>query len=125
MYNVITRLCFVGIRNYCVFISLAAWDLLRVCVYGFTGFVHEFLTKYPNHFVSPVRLSGSAVETLFSQFKHTTGGKLSATNYSSARAANLIKHCVAPTHSTSVGYRDTHLQISECILEKKQYNKHT
>ena len=89
------------------------------------GFVGEFLTKYPSHFVSPVRLSGSAVETLFSQFKHTAGGKLSATNYSSARAANLIKHCMAPVHSSSIGYRDTHLKIPECVLEKKKYSKRT
>jgi len=69
-----------------------------VCVYGFMNFVTKFLEKYPSHFVSPVRLSGSAVETLFSQFKHTAG---SATNYANTRAAHLIKHCVATHHSSA------------------------
>ena len=92
-----------------------------MCVYGFMNFVTEFWEIFPNHFVSPVRLSGSAVETLFSQFKHTAGGKLSATNYANTRAAHLIKHCVATYHS-SAGYRDATLQVTECTLQKKQYN---
>ncbi|XP_065903644.1 uncharacterized protein [Dysidea avara] len=104
------------------FLSWQTWDLLRVCIYGFKSFAANFLEKYPDHFISPVRLSGSAVETLFSQFKHTAGGKLSATNYANTRAAHLIKHCVTAHHS-SVGYRDATLQLSECTLEKKQYNK--
>ncbi|XP_065911308.1 uncharacterized protein [Dysidea avara] len=104
------------------FLSWQTWDLLRVCIYGFKSFASNFLEKYPDHFISPVRLSGSAVETLFSQFKHTAGGKLSATNYANTRAAHLIKHCVTAHHS-SVGYRDATLQLSECTLEKKQYNK--
>jgi len=78
--------------------------------------VSNFLDKYPDHLVSPVKLSGSAVETLF---KHTSGGKLSATNYGYTRAAHLIKHCVGSHHHSSVGYRDTALQLSECTLEKK------
>ena len=93
-----------------------------MCVYGFTSFVGGFLDKYPDYFVSLVRLSGSAVETLFSQFKHTSGGKLSATNYANTRAAHLIKHCVSSHHHRSVGYRDTALQLSESTLEKKKYN---
>ena len=65
-------------------------------------------------------LSRSAVETLFSRFKHTAGGKLSSTNYSTARAAHLVKHTVAYHHS-SVSYRDVPLHLSNDILEKKQY----
>ena len=59
---------------YYMCIGFAAWDLLRVCVYGMTSFADWFLSQYPNHFISPIRLSGSAVETLFSQFKHSSGG---------------------------------------------------
>ena len=103
-------------------IMYTAFDLLRVCVYGFIGYTTWFLEEYPDHFVSPVRLSGSAVETLFSQFKHTCGGKLSATNYSTARAAHLVKHCVT-FHDGSKGYRDVPLELSECILEKKKYKR--
>ena len=71
----------------------------------FFKFCDRILEEFPEHFVSPLRLSGSAVETLFSQFKHKAGGKLSATNYCTARAAHLIKHTVAYHHS-SVSYRD-------------------
>ena len=97
-----------------------AFDLLRVCVYSFSSFVKEFLEEFPEHFISPLRLSGSAVETLFSQFKHTAGGKLSATNYSTARAAHLIKHTIAYHHS-SVSYRDVPLHLTECTLQQKKY----
>ena len=64
-------------------------------MYGFSGFIEEFFHKYPgDHFISPLRLSGSAIETLFSQFKHASGGKLSAVNYETARATHLVKHTV-------------------------------
>jgi len=105
-----------------MYFIFATWDLLSICVYEFRNFAVDFLEKYPTHFISPVRLSGSAVETLFSQFKHTAGSKLSAINYANTQAAHLIKHCVSAHHS-SVGYRDATLHLSECTLEKKQYNK--
>ena len=57
----------------------------------------------------PSEVSGSAVETLFSQYKYTTGGKLSPANYSTARAARLVKHCVS-CHDGFIGYRDVSLQ---------------
>ena len=97
-----------------------AFDLLRVFVYGFLGFTAYFLEEYPDHFISPVRLSGSAVETLFSQYEYTTGGKLSSANYFTARAAQLVKHCVS-YHDGSKGYRDVPLQLSQCVLERKKY----
>ena len=68
-----------------------AFDLLRIDIYGFRLFCRYFLSKYPGYFVSPLRLSGSAVETLFSQYKYATGGKLDASNYCTARAGNLVK----------------------------------
>ena len=101
---------------------IAAWDLLRVCVYSFISFAEWFFEEYPEHFLSPVRLSGSAVETLFSQFKHSTGGKLSAGNYATARCANLVKNVVAPHHS-SKNYRDVPIQLPDSTLVKKKYGK--
>ena len=89
-------------------------------MYSFSSFVKEFLEEFPELFVSPLRLSESAVETLFSQFKHTAGGELSATNYYTAKAAHPIKHTVAYHHS-SVSYRDVPLHLTECTLQKKKY----
>jgi len=75
-------------------------------VYGFKDFAHSFLDEFPEHFTCPLQPSGSAVETLFSQFKHTSGGKLSSTNYSTARATHLILW-----------------HLSQCALEKKKYEQ--
>ena len=91
-------------------------------MYSFSSFVRSFLEEFPDYFISPVRLSGSAVETLFSQFKHTSGGKLSSVNYVTARAAHLIKHTVAYHHS-SVSYRDVPLHLSDTMLQKKKYGQ--
>ena len=49
------------------------------------------MDKYPGYFLSPLRLSGSAVESLFGQFKYSSGGKLDAANYSTAHAACMVK----------------------------------
>ena len=89
-----------------------------------TSFAEWFLNHYPEYFISPIRLSGSAVETLFSQFKHCSGGKLSSTNYAIARASHLIKHTISSHHS-SKGYRDIGLDLSHGVLEKKKYGKAT
>jgi len=62
-------------------------------VHGFNAFCH------PGYFVSPLRLSGSTVETLFSQYKRLAGGKLDAANYITARAAQLIQQTVVSHHS--------------------------
>ena len=32
-----------------------AWDLLRICVYGFKAFCEDFLKKHPDYFVSPAK----------------------------------------------------------------------
>ena len=68
-----------------------AFDLLRVDFYGFKQFCKYFLEKYPGYFISPLRVSGSAVESLFSQLKYNAGGKLDSVNYATARASCLIK----------------------------------
>ena len=86
------------------FVSVA-WDLLRIDVYSFKAFCEWFLSVYPTYFVSPLRISGSAVESLFSQYKHVAGGKLDSVNYTTARGAHLMKQIVSEHHS-GAGYRD-------------------
>jgi len=80
------------------------------------------ITTYPTYFVSPLWLSGSAVESLFSQYKYSAGGKLDSVNYTTSRAAHLIKQCTADHHS---GSSYDHLQFAELPLQKTHYNKHT
>ena len=62
------------------------------------------------------------MESLFSQYKFTAGGKLDSVNYTTARAAHLIKQCAA-THHSGVNYRDEQLSLVQIPLEKKSYNK--
>jgi len=101
-----------------------AWDLLRIDIYGFQAFCKYFLEKYPGYFVSPLRMSGSSIESLFSQFKHNAGGKLDACNYATSRCAHLVKQCAA-THHSGAGYRDQTLTCLEIPLKKKYGTKTT
>ena len=64
------------------------------------------------------------VETLFGQYKYAAGGKLDASNYSTARAACQVKTAVSGHHSGK-GYRDDHLYTEPPMLEKKKYKKNT
>ena len=68
--------------------------------------------------MSPLRITGSAVETLFSQFKYSAGGKLDSVNYSRSRAAYIVKQCVS-THHSGKGYRDALLSTSSIPIQKK------
>lgn len=82
---------------------LIAFVLSRIDVYGFKQFCEYFLSKFPGYFVSPRRLSGSAV---FSQFKYNANGKLDAANCT-----------VWP------GYRDEEPSLQILPLNKKTYGK--
>jgi len=95
---------------------------MQIDVYGFQAFCKWFLQTCPTYFISPLRLSGSAVESLFSHYKFTAGGKLDSVNYTTARAAHLIKQSAASHHS-GVSYRDENLTFIETPLERKVYNK--
>jgi len=92
---------------------------LRIDVYGFRALCTWFLETYPTYFVSPLRLSGSSVESLFSQYKHSSGGKLDSVNYVTSRAAHLVKQSVS-THHSGKEYRDQLLDTVEIPLHKKQ-----
>lgn len=83
------------------------------------GFCKEFLTNHPGQAIHPIRLSGSAVETIFSQLKYASGGNLMSTNYSSARASVLIKGGVAGKYRGD-DYRDAPLFIRQHSLTRSR-----
>ena len=89
-------------------------------IYGFKNFCQDFFAKYPGYFIHPLRISGSAVESLFSQYKHNAGGKLDSCNYVTARCAHLVQQCAASHHS-GTGYRDHTLSYMQLPLKKKIY----
>ena len=91
-------------------------------MHGFNAFCSDFLYHHPGYFVSPLRLSGSAVETLFSQYKRLAGGKLDAANYITARAAQLIQQTVVSHHSGK-NYRNCKLGTPEIELKRKKYGE--
>ena len=94
-----------------------AFDLLRVDVYGFKAFCKDFFTRYPGYFISPLCLSGSAIESIFSQYKYCVGS-----HFATARASNLIQQTAASHHS-GIGYRDNTLATASLPLKKKSYGK--
>lgn len=83
--------------------------------YGFLGFCEEFLENHPGYTIHPIRLNGSAVETIFSQLKYASGGNLMSTNYSSARASLLIKGGVSGKYKGD-DYRDAPLFVRQHSL---------
>ena len=49
------------------------YDLLRLCVYSFQHFCEYYLARHPGYYVTPLKLNGSAIESLFSQIKYNAG----------------------------------------------------
>lgn len=66
-------------------------------------------------------MTGSAVETLFSQFKYSAGGRLDSVNYRTSRVAYLVEPCVSIHHSGK-GYRDVALSHSYIPLKNTAAN---
>ena len=84
--------------------------------HGFVGLTTEFLKEYPGYSINPRRVNGSAVETLFSELKHTTGGNLTGANYETGKATMLTKKLNKGTNQ----YRSIKLYIRQIELLKKQ-----
>lgn len=104
------------------FLAWQTWDLTRLTLYGFTDFVKSFFQRHPNtdHYIVPVRLNGSAVETLFSQLKYSAGGHLSSTNYATARSSLIVKKTVRRHNVKDKDYRNVSLGLlSSKTLRKK------
>lgn len=103
-----------------LFLSWQTWDLLRIDVFGFKALCNDFIKQFPGYFISPLRISGSAVESLFSQFKYSASGKLDAANYQTAQASFLVRQAVQDHHS-GIGYRDDSLNVHSEAPRRKQY----
>ncbi|XP_068747328.1 uncharacterized protein [Montipora capricornis] len=101
------------------FLAWQTWDLLRLMVYGFLDFSEWFLTAYPNnYFISPLRINGSAIESIFSVLKFSAGGNLSASNYGSFRGRVITGREVITSSNSERGYRDDVILISGSITSR-------
>ena len=73
----------------CNFVSFVqTWDLLQMMYNGFKGLLTEFVPHHAAHYIVPVRVTGSCIESLFSRFKYSANGNLSAVNYETAMSNN-------------------------------------
>ena len=88
-------------------------------MYGFQQFVTDFLKDCPDYYVVPLKMNGSAVETLFSQFKFESDGKLTSVNYSTARKCVLLEKDIRGSTKAARGYRSTPLYVRDKKLEHK------
>lgn len=95
------------------------WDLMRVTWYAFVGYSQEFFKLHPGYYTSPLRANGSAIETIFSQLKHSSRGTLTAVSYSSARAQLLTKRSVRGPHVHDK-YRDAPMYVKESELSSRK-----
>ena len=104
------------------FLAWQTWDLLRICIYGFRAFCEDFLQRHGQpYYITPMKWNGSAVETIFSQFKAITGGKLDSTNYATARKMFLARRdALGHRPSAAVaGYRNVPLYVSQTPLTRR------
>lgn len=123
--NILTFLGYkITMKSGKLFLSWQTWDLLKLMFYGFKSLCEDFQTAHPGYTICPVRLNGSAVETLFSQLKHATSGHLSVTNYATARSAVLTRGSIhGKVRYHHGGYRNAPLYIRRHSLLRKAYKR--
>ena len=89
---------------------------MRICWLGLRSYCEEFFALHPDgYYVILLRANGSAIETIFSQLKHASGGSLSAVNYETARAQLLTRRSVHGTH-VKEEYRNAPIYVKESEL---------
>lgn len=94
------------VKHLASLLLIQTFELLQIMYLGFTGLCNEFLSTHPGYFISPIRVNGSAIESVFSCLKYISGGHLSSTNYSTSLTALSTQREVATTNpSAEFGYR--------------------
>ena len=107
-----------------LFLSWQTRDLLKLTFYGLKSLCEDFTTTHLSYSIYAILVNGSAVETLFSQIKHTTSGNLSSSNYPTARAAIMTKGSIHSKMRHHHGdYRNVPLYIWGHALQCKPVKK--
>ena len=84
-------------------------------MHGFLLFCEWFFTSVSpdgRYFISPLRIKGSALESIFSVLKHTSGGNLSAIAYSPVLGRLINRKDLVVNQHSEKGYRDQILNIN-------------
>lgn len=109
--------------KYGVFILLLVfqtWDLLRLMYYGFTEFCKCFFERFPGYHIVPLRINGSAIETIFSQLRFSTSGNLSGSNYGYALSSLTLKRFLHG-HQGKFKYRNARLYIRQKNIKRRRW----
>lgn len=82
-------------------------------VSSFLGFCESFFRTFgAPYFITPLRINGSSIESLYSLLKFGAGGHLSALNYGSGLACVKARTEVSRVTDSGKGYRDETLVLS-------------
>ena len=84
-------------------------------VNGFLSFCDWFFDNVaPNgkYFISPLRINGSAIESIYSILKFSSGGNLSALSYGPSLGKLINRKDMIQNKNSEKGYRDVVLNIS-------------
>ena len=92
-------------------------------VYGFLHFSQWFIAAYPDYFISPLKINGSAIESIFSVLKFTAGGNLSASNYGSFRGRVITGREVITNSNSERGYRDDVILVSGSVTSSSEASR--
>lgn len=65
------------------------------------------------YFISPLRINGSATESIYSILKFASGGNLSSLSYDPALGKLINRRDMAQNKYSEKGYRDVLLNISD------------
>ena len=104
------------------FLPWQTWDLMKIMYYGFKDFTTLFLQTHKGYVIYPVRLNGSAIETVFSQLKGIAHGNLFARNYLSV-LASLVTRGSVQSRKKRVQYRNAPLYLRKSELKRITYKR--
>ena len=92
-------------------------------VYGSCTSVSGSLQPILNYFISPLKINGSAIESIFSVLKFTAGGNLSASNYGSFRGRVITGREVITNSNSERGYRDDVILVSGSVTSSSEASR--
>jgi len=77
-------------------------------VSGFSQLCDWFTDNLPGYYICPLRINGSALESIFSILKFASGGNLSALTYGPSLGRHIYRKDLAPVRNPNSedGYRN-------------------
>ena len=76
-----------------------------------SGFLLASVSPDGRYFISHLTINGSALESIFSVLKHTSGGNLSAINYSPTLGRLISRKSSMKNKNSERGHRDVTLNL--------------